>query len=117
MQDEWQAAPGLTINPGLRYDLQYLDTVQTDTDNVAPRLGVVWTPFGSRRTVVRGNVGRFYDRIPLRALANALLSANNTTDLSRLRQISVSLVARTNRRTRVSRHPDRCCAVDHARSR
>jgi len=91
LQDEWHAGSSLTINAGLRYDLQYLETVDTDTDNVAPRLGVVWTPFESRRTVIRGNVGRFYDRIPLRALANALLSANNTTDLSNLRQISVSL--------------------------
>lgn len=91
MQDEWQAASTLTINTGLRYDLQYLETVDTDTDNVAPRLGVAWTPFASRRTVIRGNVGRFYDRVPLRALANALLSANNTTDLSNLRQISVTL--------------------------
>jgi hypothetical protein len=33
----------------------------------------------------------FYDRVPLRALANALLSAGNTTDLARLRQTNVSL--------------------------
>jgi hypothetical protein len=33
----------------------------------------------------------FYDRVPLRAVANALLSAGNTTDLSQLRQINVSL--------------------------
>ncbi len=32
-----------------------------------------------------------YDRVPLRALANAILSANNTTDLANLRQIAVSL--------------------------
>ncbi len=31
-------------------------------------------------TVVRASYGLFFDRIPLRALANALLSANNTTD-------------------------------------
>src|SRR5262249_33026982 len=31
----------------------------------------------------------FYDRVPLRALANALLSAGNTTDLGNLRQVSV----------------------------
>jgi hypothetical protein len=33
----------------------------------------------------------FYDRVPLRAVANALLSAGNTTDPARLQQISVSL--------------------------
>jgi hypothetical protein len=40
---------------------------------------------------VRGSAGLFYDRIPLRALANALLSAGNTTDPSALRQYVVNL--------------------------
>jgi hypothetical protein len=41
--------------------------------------------------VVRGSGGLFYDRVPLRALANALLSARNTTDLASVQQNSVSL--------------------------
>ena len=41
--------------------------------------------------MVRGSAGLFYDRVPLRALANALLSAGNTTDLGQLRQTNVSL--------------------------
>jgi len=41
--------------------------------------------------VIRGSAGLFYDRVPLRALANALLSAGNTTDLANLRQIGISL--------------------------
>jgi TonB-dependent receptor-like protein len=90
-QDEWQAGGGLTVNAGLRYDLQFLNTIATDTNNVSPRLGLAWSPTDSRRTVVRGSGGLFYDRVPLRALANALLSAGNTTDLANLRQVNISL--------------------------
>jgi hypothetical protein len=91
VQDEWKAGSGLTVNAGLRHDLQFLETITTDRNNVSPRVGFAWSPFGSSGTVVRGSAGLFYDRVPLRALANALLSADNTTDLPKLRQISVSL--------------------------
>jgi hypothetical protein len=91
VQDEWKVLPGLTFNAGVRQDLQFLKTIATDTNNVSPRVGFAWSPFASRRTIVRGGYGVFYDRVPLRALANALLSAGNTTDLAKLSQISLSL--------------------------
>jgi hypothetical protein len=90
-QDEWKAAPRLTVNAGVRYDLQFLQTIATDANNVSPRAGFAWSPSDAQRTVVRGSAGLFYDRMPLRALANALLSAGNTTDLANLRQIGISL--------------------------
>jgi hypothetical protein len=90
-QDEWKTVPSFTLNAGLRYDLQFLDTIQTDTNNLAPRLGFAWSPGASGRTVVRGGAGLYFDRVPLRALANALLSAGNTTDVSQLRQTIVTL--------------------------
>ena len=91
VQDEWKVSSRLTLNLGLRYDLQYLKTIATDTNNVSPRAGFAWSPFESRRTVVRGSFGLFYDRVPLRALANALLSADNTTAITATSQLSVSL--------------------------
>ena len=90
-QDEWKVTPRFTLNLGLRYDLEFLRTIATNTGNVSPRGGFAWTPFASRKTVIRGGYGLFYDRIPLRPLANALLSANNTTNPADLSQISISL--------------------------
>lgn len=80
LQDEWKIARSLTLNVGVRYDLQFLRTISTDTNNVSPRIGLAWSPFAAKTTVVRASFGLYYDRVPLRAIANALISAGNTTD-------------------------------------
>jgi hypothetical protein len=72
VQDEWRVGPELTINAGLRYDLQFLpEPIQADKNNFAPRLGFAFAP-GNRKTVLRAGAGIYYDRIPLRATSNAL---------------------------------------------
>lgn len=91
LQDEWKVTSRLTLNLGLRYDLQFLESINTDANNLSPRAGFAWSPFPSSRTVIRGSYGLFYDRIPLRALANALLSSRNSTTLNSDSQVSVSL--------------------------
>ncbi|MBI2834526.1 MAG: TonB-dependent receptor [Acidobacteria bacterium] len=63
--DRWTPHNKLTLTLGVRYDLEVgtVDNVmQTDKDNVAPRLAFAWTPLGDR-TVVRGGYGLFFDQI------------------------------------------------------
>ena len=80
VQDEWRPAQRLTVNAGVRYDVEGLPTVAADTNNVSPRIGIAYAPFRDGTMVVRASFGLYYDRIALRPLANALLSANNTTN-------------------------------------
>jgi Carboxypeptidase regulatory-like domain/TonB dependent receptor len=89
-QDEWRVGSGVTLNLGVRYDVQFLEPIDTDTNNVAPRLGFAWTPSASQNLVVRGSAGMFFDRVPLRPVANAILSAGNTTDVENLHQPAVA---------------------------
>jgi hypothetical protein len=71
-QDEWRVRPGLTVNAGVRYDVQWLPSpIQADTNNIAPRLGIAYAP-GGGRTVIRASYGLYFDRLPLRATSNAL---------------------------------------------
>jgi hypothetical protein len=90
-QDEWRVRSRFVLNLGVRYDLQFLKTINTDANNISPRAGFAWTPLASRKMVVRGSYGLFYDRVPLRAVANAMLSADNTTDPLQLQQTNVNL--------------------------
>jgi outer membrane receptor protein involved in Fe transport len=90
LQDEWKVNPSLTLNAGVRYDLEWLRTINTDTNNISPRIGLAWSPYANRGTVIRASYGLFYDRVPLRPLANALLSANNTIDPAQARFFSYS---------------------------
>lgn len=73
VQDEWRASDRLTLNFGVRYDLQFLPApIISDKNNVAPRLGVAYALDAKRKTVLRAGFGLFYERIPLRATSNAL---------------------------------------------
>lgn len=87
LQDDWKVNTNLTLNLGVRYDLDTYDqpTVQNpaalalgfdtsrinkDRNNIAPRIGFAWTPF-SNRWVWRGGYGIFYSRTPAIALSTA----------------------------------------------
>src|SRR6185369_13912108 len=61
VQDKWIVNSHLVFDLGLRYDRDSIGK----NNNLAPRVGFVVTPTDSDRTVVRGGVGIFYDKIPL----------------------------------------------------
>jgi Carboxypeptidase regulatory-like domain/TonB dependent receptor len=63
-QDSWNLRPNLTLNYGLRYELDdRRDPLPTDKNNFAPRFGFAWDPWNNKRTVVRGGFGIFYSPI------------------------------------------------------
>lgn len=61
LQDKWILNSHVVFDLGLRYDRDSIGK----NNNLAPRLGFVVTPTDSDRTVVRGGIGIFYDKIPL----------------------------------------------------
>lgn len=63
LQDKWTPHPRLTFDFGLRYDRDTL----SDDHNFAPRFGFVVGLTRDNRTVLRGGIGRFFDKIPLNA--------------------------------------------------
>jgi hypothetical protein len=62
VQDRWSARRKTTIDAGIRWDYDSLTGVSHDWNNVAPRIGVAFTPSSSGLTLVRGSYGRFYDQ-------------------------------------------------------
>ena len=61
LQDKWQLNNRLVLDLGLRYDRDQIG----QENKFAPRLGVVIAPADSDRTIIRGGIGLFYDKIPL----------------------------------------------------
>ena len=61
LQDKWILNKRLVVDAGLRYDRDQIGK----QNNFAPRLGIVIAPTDSDRTIIRGGVGLFYDKIPL----------------------------------------------------
>jgi hypothetical protein len=87
-QDAWRVNRKLTVNYGVRYDVEItplfaplpginaaaeqvmgvIEGIPRDYNNVAPRVGIAWDPAGNGKTVIRAGFGMFYDH-PLLATA------------------------------------------------
>lgn len=83
LQDDWTIGPRITLNLGLRYDVETgsLATDQTglavqprdnDLNNLQPRVGFAWDLFGTGRTIVRGGGGLYYDQVWLNLTFNQI---------------------------------------------
>lgn len=80
VEDTVRATSNLTLTLGTRWDYDSATrTPVTDGDlnNLAPRLGVSWTPGGSPRHQLRGGYGWFYERIPLAVVSDTIFNDPN----------------------------------------
>jgi hypothetical protein len=69
LQDSFRVTPDFTLDLGLRYDVQ---TLTDDRNNLQPRVGFGWHPYGDPRMAIRGGYGIYYAQIRTNAVAGYL---------------------------------------------
>jgi len=98
--DSFHVGPRLTIDAGVRYDLEktprppanafpqhpeFLSQIKDDKNNIAPRLSFAYDVFGNGRSVLRGGSGKFFEYMPdillaspIQGISGALLTTTFT---------------------------------------
>jgi hypothetical protein len=82
-QDEIRFSRNLSVNVGARYEAILFPvfdaqapyplsrSIPNDYKDIAPRLGLTWSPFGNNKTVVHASYGMYYDVPGLETFYNA----------------------------------------------
>ena len=101
MQDKWQINDRATLSLGVRYDLEAMETPNQDNpfyngpggtgssdypvdkNNFAPRMGFSYVLDDAGETVLRGGVGRFYQKFRMTHLDNLYGQQRFTNTFSR----------------------------------
>jgi len=89
IQDDWRIRNNLTLNLGLRYDVELVKDIPdwpagTDPNNFDPRVGFAWDPNGDQKWAVRGGFGRFTQQHPIFTIVKGGVGGRNG-------QVTVSL--------------------------
>ncbi len=103
VQDDWTVRSHFTLSLGLRYELNavpseihkrqtifdpaaatlhrigepgFSEPYHSDTNNIGPRAGFAWDPFGHGKTAVRASYGIFYDQPTANVVGPGRISGN-----------------------------------------